>query len=254
MPGPNGFRVVDLFCGAGGLAEGFRQAGYNIVVGSDADPDVCATFALNFPEASTVYGDIRASSIRKKVIAAAGDAEIVVGGPPCQAFSQVRNHCRLIDDPRNTLYREFVRIVAKLEPLAFVMENVPGLDQMGVREQVQEDLAQRGAYRVSAQVVDAADFGVPQTRRRIVFVGMHSSLEFDPPKFSGSGATAAFFLERKMQKSRVRYDVSWRESLFCDFNELKDPDSVSFVTAEQAIGDLASLQAGERRDDIPVDE
>lgn len=253
MPARHGFRVVDLFCGAGGFSEGFRQAGYQIVAGSDVDPDACATYGLNFPEAVTACGDVRDGSVRKQLIKAARNAEVVVGGPPCQAFSQVRNHCRLIDDSRNTLYREFVRIVAKLEPLAFVMENVPGLDQMGVREQVMEDLAQRGTYRVTAQVLDAADFGVPQTRRRIVFIGMHGSMEMDPPRLSGSGATAAFSLERRLRAGQLRYDVVERESLFCDLAQLKDPNNADFVTAEQAIADLACLKAGDQQDEIPFD-
>ena len=176
------------------MSEGFRQAGYQIVAGSDFDPDACATYALNFPEAKVLTGDIRESSVRRKLIATAALSEIVVGGPPCQAFSQVRNHNRLIDDPRNSLYREFVRIVAKVEPLAFVMENVPGLEQMGVKEQVLEDLSINGAYRVFAQAVDSADFGVPQARRRIVFIGLHSATEFDPPRLAGTGASAAFFV------------------------------------------------------------
>lgn len=244
----NGFKVVDLFCGAGGLSEGFRSAGYQIVAGSDSDPDACATYQLNFPEAQAIYGDVRTIGVRRKIFAAARDAEIVVGGPPCQAFSQVRNHARLIDDPRNSLYREFVRVVARLEPLAFVMENVPGIDQMGVREQVLEDLSQKGAYRVSAQVVDAADFGVPQTRKRIVFIGLHSSTEFEPPRLAGSGATAAFCLERRNRQGHTRYEVVERESLFCDISRLRDPDSCDFVTAEQAIGDLAWLTAGRSED------
>jgi DNA (cytosine-5)-methyltransferase 1 len=132
------------------------------------------------------------------------------------------------------------------------MENVPGLDQMGVREQVLEDLTQRGAYRVTSQLVDAADFGVPQTRRRIVFIGLHSSTDFHPPKLAGSGATAAFYLERRLRGSKARYEVMERESLFCDVDALKDPDNDTFVTAEQAIGDLAFLEPGERREEIGV--
>jgi DNA (cytosine-5)-methyltransferase 1 len=246
------FRVVDLFCGAGGFSEGFRQAGYEIIAGSDFDPDAAGTYAVNFPDALTVCGDIRERTVQKRVIQAGEQAEIVIGGPPCQAFSQVRNHSRLIDDPRNSLYREFVRIVAKLEPLAFVMENVPGLDQMGVKEQVLEDLSQGGAYRVSVQSVDAADHGVPQTRRRIVFMGLHSSLELDPPSISGSGATSAFFLERQSRGPKVRYTVNHRPSLFCDAGSLVDPGDASVVTAEQAIGDLDFLTAGERREAIPT--
>ena len=244
-------RVADLFCGAGGLAEGFRQAGCSIVVGSDADPDACATFALNFPESTTIYGDIRQQGVRRRLTAATeGEIDILVGGPPCQAFSQVRNHARLIDDPRNELYREFVRILGKLEPRAFVMENVPGLEQMGIKEQVLEDLAADGLYSVRSQVVDAADYGVPQTRKRIIFFGIHSSLGLDPPTMSGSGATASFSLERRNGGARVRYTVASNRSLFAPLEQLKDPDNVAFVTAEQALSDLEMLVAGERCDEL----
>lgn len=242
--------VVDLFSGAGGLSEGFREAGYGIVAGSDIDPDACATFRLNFPEAQVINGDIRQPAVRKAVLDAAAGAEVVVGGPPCQAFSQVRNHCRLIDDPRNSLYGEFVRIVGKLEPQAFVMENVPGLQQMGVKEQVLEDLALKGAYQVSAQVLDAADFGVPQTRQRIIFIGLHSSLGMAPPLMRGSGAVTTLNLERRNGSGRVRYEVAERGGLFKLAEQLRDPGDAGLVTAEQAIGDLAVLKAGERRDEM----
>jgi DNA (cytosine-5)-methyltransferase 1 len=250
-----GRRVVDLFSGAGGLSEGFRQAGYRIVAGSDIDPDACATYALNFPAARTINGDIREPAVRRELLAAAVGADVVVGGPPCQAFSQVRNHCRLIDDPRNSLYREFVQIVAKLEPMAFVVENVPGLEQMGIKKQVLDDLALRGAYRVKAQVVDAADFGVPQTRQRIVFIGLHSSFGVEPPSLQGSGATSALFLERRNGNSRMRYEVCERGGLFESLlARLRNPADEALVTAEQAIADLAVLKAGERRDEIGVEE
>ncbi len=247
-------RVADLFCGAGGLSEGFRQAGYAIVAGSDLDPDACATFVLNFPEARTVCGDIRKPKTRPELLEAAAAAEIVVCGPPCQAFSQMRNHSRLLDDPRNSLYREFVRAVAKLEPLAFLMENVPGLDQMGVREQILEDLSIRGAYRVRAQVVDAADFGVPQTRRRVIFVGIHSSLAADPPALRGSSATSALTLRRRNGGARIRYEITEDGALFGAAERLGDPNDASLVTAEQAYGDLEPLLVGRRDETIPVDE
>ena len=155
--------TLDLFCGAGGLAEGFRLAGFRTLGGTDIDPDAIATFASNFPDAAAICGDIRKSAIRERIIDLAAHADIVVGGPPCQAFSQVRNHSRLIEDPRNSLYREFVRVLAATTPRAFLMENVTGMDQMGVREQIAEDLALDGEYIVRSQVVDAADFGVPQS-------------------------------------------------------------------------------------------
>ncbi len=251
---PEALRVVDLFSGAGGLSEGFRQAGCRVLAGSDVDPDACATYALNFPEAVTVPGDIRDSGVRRKLVAASQDVDIVVGGPPCQAFSQMRNHCRLIDDPRNSLYREFVRILDKLEPRAFLMENVPGLEQMGVREQVLDDLALNGLYNVRSQVLDAADFGVPQTRKRIIFLGIHNSFGLEPPILKGSGATEAFSLERRNGGSSLQYRVASESGLFATIEQLRDVDEAAFVTAEQAISDLAFLRAGELADFIPAAE
>jgi DNA (cytosine-5)-methyltransferase 1 len=252
-----GVTVADLFCGAGGLSEGFRQAGCRIVAGSDVDPDACATYAANFPEATAIWGDVRRPSIRERILAAGRSADIIVGGPPCQAFSQVRNHDRLIEDARNALYREFVRIVGKLEPKAFMMENVQGLEQMGVKEQVLADLSQKGAYRVNAQVLDAADFGVPQTRKRIVFIGVHCALNVEPPVLRGSGATRALSLERRGSKGRVQYEpagAAFKMSGVSPLNRLLDPEDESLITAEQAIGDLAGLRVGERRDELELSE
>jgi DNA (cytosine-5)-methyltransferase 1 len=250
----SGSRIVDLFAGAGGLAEGFRQAGFAIAAGTDIDPDACATFALNFPEADTIWGDIRSPAIKEHVLDAARQAEIIVGGPPCQAFSQVRNHSRLIEDPRNSLYREFVAVVAAVRPKAFVMENVPGLEQMGVKEQVIGDLSLEGEYQVLAQALDAADFGVPQTRRRIVFIGMQRSLRKEPPDIQGSGATEALSLARRNGSYPIRYRVRASKQDGHLWNErLTDPEDLTVVTAEQAIGDFARLRPGTRQDALPLE-
>jgi len=197
QPAPEApLRVVDLFCGAGGLSEGFRQAGYDVAAGSDHDPDAVATYAANFPAVLALCGDVRAPVLREQIDEAGAGADVLVGGPPCQAFSQVRNHSRLIQDPRNSLYREFVSAVGAARPAAFLMENVPGMAQMGVKTQVLEDLGLDGEYRVEAQLVDAADFGVPQTRKRLLFFGVRADLGVPPPQLVGTGATAAVQLVR----------------------------------------------------------
>ncbi|OBF85004.1 DNA (cytosine-5-)-methyltransferase [Mycobacterium sp. 852002-51163_SCH5372311] len=242
--------MVDLFAGAGGLSEGFRQAGCGVVAGNDNDPDAAATYALNFPEATTVVGDLRRSSVREQVLAAARGVDIIVGGPPCQAFSQVRNHTRLIDDPRNSLYREFVQVVREVLPAAFLMENVPGMAQMGIKEQVTEDLSLDGEYLVTPQLVDAADFGVPQTRKRLLFIGIRSAMRASPHQLTGSGITAHVQLARVVNDT-TEYHLAARPSDDAAMlRRLDDPYDLTAVTALQAIGDLEGLVLGRRADTL----
>lgn len=253
VPAPT---VVDLFCGAGGLSEGFQQAGFRVLGGVDLDPDAMATFALNFPAAEALAGDMWDPKVRARVAELAEEADVLVGGPPCQAFSQVRNHTRLIVDPRNGLYREFVEILGRTLPKAFVMENVTGLDQMGARDQMVADLMLAGEYVVRAQVVDAADFGVPQTRRRILFLGIRRDLGLRPPVLQGTDATSSISLVRREPRGKVRYEVAVQEGVLNanTLERLRDPWDDSIVTAEQAISDLEFLRVGNREDSVSLCE
>ncbi|MFC3504084.1 DNA cytosine methyltransferase [Micromonospora krabiensis] len=247
-------RVLDLFAGAGGLSQGFQQAGFEIVGASDIDPDACATFAVNFPDAQAICGDIRLPEVHESILDAGRGVDVVVGGPPCQAFSQVRNHSRIIDDPRNSLYREFVKTVGEIRPLAFVMENVPGMAQMGVLEQVKEDLELGGAYNVQPNMLDAADFGVPQTRKRLVFVGLRSDLGRTPPLFKGTEATLYLALVRQ---AKGKYSIETRRDevrAAALLKALEDPDDPTVVSAGQALSDLRNLKAGRREEAMPIGE
>lgn len=250
------FSVVDLFCGAGGLSEGFQQAGFEVRAGTDNDPDALATYAANFPKAEVILGDIRAPDVKARALSAARSAAVLVGGPPCQAFSQVRNHTRVIDDPRNALYREFVETLRATLPRAFVMENVTGIDQMGVREQILADLALDGEYRVLTQVVDAADFGVPQTRKRLLFIGVRDGTGMSPPVLVGSGATDSVAISRFTGDRRPRYQLTIQQHILSlKLGELlQDPESLTVVSATQAISDLAALPVGNRRDELRWEE
>lgn len=242
--------VVDLFCGAGGIAEGFRQAGFQSIAASDIDPDACATFTKNFPDALVVHGDLRSPEIKTALLEAAGRADVVVGGPPCQAFSQMRNHTRLIDDPRNSLYKEFVAIVGRVLPSAFLMENVTGIDQMGFREQIAADLELSGEYSVLPQVIDAADVGVPQTRQRLVFVGVRRCLGVEAPRVPTTGVTRAIALARSIRRGKSRYEIETADDMFADTlaYALHDAGDMTAVTSAQAISDLEFLPAGNRAD------
>lgn len=248
--------VVDLFCGAGGLSEGFRQAGFTITAGSDNDPDAMATYAANFPGAAAITGDIRSPEIKEQILDCARKASVLIGGPPCQAFSQVRNHVRTIDDPRNALYREFLDVLKQTLPPAFVVENVTGMDQMGVREQIATDLSLDGEYDVVPQVADAADFGVPQTRKRLLFVGVRRLSGLRPVMLAGTDATQAVTLARFKSTRRPSYQVVIQEHIrsLQTGEALADPQNASVVSAADALSDLIDLPVGNRLDVVGYSE
>ncbi|MGR8964178.1 DNA cytosine methyltransferase (plasmid) [Rhizobium leguminosarum] len=250
------FSAVDLFCGAGGLSEGFRQSGFSVAAGSDNDPDAMATYAANFPESRAITGDIRQPQIKEQILDAARGVSVLIGGPPCQAFSQVRNHTRMIDDPRNALYREFVDVLRQTVPPVFVVENVTGMDQMGVREQIAADLSLDGHYTVLPQVADAADFGVPQTRKRLLFIGVRSGTGMVPPELVGTNASQGVTLARFRGSRRPRYQVVVQQHIrsLRVGEALADPEDISVVSAADAIGDLAGLSVGNRQDQLSFAE
>lgn len=164
-------KMVDLFCGAGGLSLGFTQEGFVTCLANDIQ-DVCVdTYAHNHPETprdKIVLGDIKEMVVDHVDELLEGvHVDVIVGGPPCQGFSMA-NRQRLIDDPRNKLYKYFVEIVQKVNPPFFVMENVKGM--LSVKEQVIEDFESIG-YSVSARILNAKDYGVPQNRERLIYIG-----------------------------------------------------------------------------------
>lgn len=243
--------IVDLFAGAGGISEGFRQVGFRPVAASDIDPDACATYKLNFPTAKVIHGDVRDKKVASELLEASRGVDVVVGGPPCQAFSQVRNHVRIIDDPKNSLYKEFVSIVGKVLPKAFVMENVTGIDQMGFREQIVSDLELGGEYVVMPQVIDAADVGAPQTRKRLIFLGVRRSLGIAAPLVHQSGVTRFLSLQRTLKRGRCEYTLDADDELGAHWlRRLRDPENLDAISAEQAIGDLRALKTGNRVDSL----
>jgi DNA (cytosine-5)-methyltransferase 1 len=181
----NGPSFIDLFSGAGGLSLGLRQAGWKPLLATDYWEDALKTYRANFPDDRTVCQDIAGLTERRlgELLSAAPDW--VVGGPPCQGFSTVGKRER--HDPRNRLMREFVRVVEVLQPRGFLVENVVGLRDMRFVDHVCRLFAKVG-YRVTPLVLTAADYGVPQLRRRVVFVGSREGLVFTKPRPTRSPA------------------------------------------------------------------
>lgn len=169
--------LVDLFCGAGGLSEGLRQAGFLPVFGVDHDKHALATFAKNHPAVEARNEDI-VNITAEQITAAAGtdDIALIAGGPSCQGFST--HGKRVEDDPRNFLFKEFVRLVDEVRPRFFLMENVKGmLTYRGGRFRIAiEDAFRRIGYEVTSTTLLAADYGVPQLRHRVFFLGTRTDV------------------------------------------------------------------------------
>lgn len=168
---------IDLFSGAGGMSLGFEQAGFDVVSAVEIDPVHAAIHKFNFPGCAVVPKSVTAVSgddIRRAAGIGETTVDVVFGGAPCQGFSMIGQ--RALDDPRNSLVRDFVRIVHELEASYFVFENVKGLTVGKHRAFLQEliDAFQSGGeYRVvlKERVLNAADFGVPQNRHRLFLMG-----------------------------------------------------------------------------------
>jgi len=164
-------KIISLFSGAGGLDLGLIQSGHDIVSANDIDKDAVATYMKNIGSniVNRDIAEIDADSIP--------DAEVVVGGFPCQGFSQA-NLKRCKDDCRNKLYIHFLRIVKNKRPLYFLAENVRGilsLDKGNVMKQIVDDFSSIG-YRVQYKLFNTADYGVPQTRQRVIIAGVRHDL------------------------------------------------------------------------------
>lgn len=198
-------RIVSLFSGAGGLDLGLIAAGHDVIWANDFDADAVATYRRNIGP-GIVLGDICA--IPSSDIPA---CDVVVGGFPCQGFSQA-NMLRFADDERNRLYLEFLRIVRDKQPLYFLAENVRGILSMaGGRaiEKIESDFADAG-YRVSRKLFNVADYGVPQLRKRVIIAGtrndLSEQLDFQFPEATHSE-------EGNLRNSNLRPWVSISEAL-----------------------------------------
>lgn len=183
--------AVDLFCGAGGLSVGLKKAGFVVVAAVDLDATACATYRLNHPDTSVIQGDIaRLTAERIRAAARIGGAaiDLVAACPPCQGFSRVRtrNGRRPCDDPRNGLVLEALRLIRELAPSTVMLENVPGLARDERYQHLRRELAALG-YAIRAAVLDAAHYGVPQRRKRLVLLASRFAL----PSFGAPAAAPA---------------------------------------------------------------
>ncbi len=221
------FTAVDLFAGAGGLSEGFKQAGFGTIAANDFDTNAAETYRQSHTGTRFINGaiqDIGKEELLEATSIGQGELDVLIGGPPCQAFS-VYNHQRGMHDERSGLFREYLRIVEALMPRFVVMENVTGITSVAEGRAVDEiyhSLESLG-FHVEHQILKAEEFGVPQERRRIFFIGSRESDSIIWPE--------------------PTHGVPSR-GLFGQDAELKP-----FVTVWDAIGDLPSLDIREGSDE-----
>lgn len=177
--------VLDLFCGCGGLSLGFIKAGFNVVLGVDHDEAALNTYKYNHEESEALNADLftdeAIDNIESHIHRILGDGkklDVVIGGPPCQGFSLTGS--RDINDSRNKLYLAMVKAVRKLQPKAFLIENVPGMATLYngmVKKQIVNTFTDMGyTVTVTPKPLIAADYGVPQVRKRMFFVGIKNDL------------------------------------------------------------------------------
>jgi DNA (cytosine-5)-methyltransferase 1 len=226
--------TVDLFCGAGGITEGFRQAGYRCLYANDRMKEAIETFSLNHPSSLSESLDIEQvdpAQVRKRLGLQKGELDVLVGGPPCQGFS-INAPERFLSDPRNKLFKDYIRFLEELAPKTFLFENVPGLLSLGdgrVFRQILSEFSAQG-YHVTAKILFAAHYGVPQERWRLVLLGSRMS-PVDVPEPTHYATGRANF--RGGGTLTFQLDENDREQL------------LPAVTVGEAIGDLPRLEIGE---------
>lgn len=172
-------RVIDLFAGCGGLSLGFMKAGYSVEKAVEYDEKIANNYKLNHPEVEVIVDDIK--NIDCAGVFHRNDAQVIIGGPPCQGFSMAGARIRsgFIDDPRNYLFKHYFNVVKEVRPKVFVMENVKGIMTMQggkIFEEIhnifQDEKHLDGApYHLYHRLVRAVDFGIPQTRERMIIIG-----------------------------------------------------------------------------------
>ncbi|WP_418637666.1 DNA cytosine methyltransferase [Winogradskyella sp.] len=236
-------KYIDLFSGAGGFSLGFDNKGFDNVFSVDIEPNFCKTYKHNFSNHKLIEKDIcELSDSEIEYHKEFDEIDVVIGGPPCQGFSIAGNIGRtFVDDPRNRLFKEFVRVVKVVKPKFFVMENVARLynhKKGETRKEIIKDFEKLG-YKVDCKILNSADYGVPQVRKRVIFIGSVNNVEIQfPPK-------------------EVEEYVSVKEALSSypkleSGEESSIPNHIAMSHSDQMLTKMSYVTDGGDRNEIPV--
>jgi DNA-cytosine methyltransferase len=277
----NEFTVLDLFAGAGGMSSGFEKAGFKVVAAIEHDPKISDTYLHNHQSTVLIVDDIRKVSAKHDLENAeheiiehfkTGTCTVIIGGPPCQGFSMAGNRIRkeknFFEDKRNFLFREYYRMVKALTPDFFVLENVPGIltyNNGKIEEEIKEKFEDLG-YQIHSEVLVAADYGVPQLRKRAVFIG--NKLGIDPkllfPEKTHTSKNYVTVWDAIGDLPNVKTGQSFEPFKDADYNEMNSPyqklmrsksgeifNHVSSKQSPKTIEILSQIKEGQGMKDIP---
>ncbi|BAZ30306.1 cytosine specific DNA methyltransferase [Cylindrospermum sp. NIES-4074] len=232
------YKIIDLFAGAGGLTTGFHLNGFESLCAIDSNKKALATYGYNFPHTKVIHQDIRKVNpveLRSWLGLQREELKVLIGGPPCQGFSRnIPAGYRYLNEHRNQLYRTFLEFVQEFRPIYVIIENVPEILSAYkgvVKNEITEQLELLG-YKVTSNSLNAANYGVPQTRARAFFLAsLDRVLKFPEPTNFGD----------------IRSDYRTKKS--CHQMNLLESNIAPIVTVKDAIGDLPLLNAGQKYDD-----
>lgn len=226
------YKTIDLFAGAGGITEGFRKAGYICSCANDLDEEAKHTFTFNHPEVPYLLKDVREVTSKELLLKAgchSNEIDVITGGPPCQGFSLAGQ--RLSDDPRNVLFREYIRIAKDIRPKVIFFENVFGIMSMQNGRVLNAIVTEFGeiGYQCKYALVNAADYGVPQARPRFVLIGVRG---FD---------------------KKITFPEPTHGKIINDGQmDLFSKNILPYVTVEDALSNLPKIDQGEGEEEIKV--
>ena len=261
-------KVIDLFAGAGGLSQGFRDAGFDIISAVEINKNLSQTYKENFPKTKIFEKDIikvKSKSLLVKHLS----VDVVIGGPPCQGFSmsgkRIRNNGIFLNDKRNVLFKEFVRIIKELKPKIFIMENVPGILNIfegKTKNQILSIFKSIG-YETTVKVLLAADYGVPQIRKRAFFIGNNLGIDpdfFFPPIENKDYVTVkdAIFDLPFIESGEGEFKSLYKKKPLTEYQKVMRKNSnflynhISTKHDDKVISIIKMLKEGEGRNSLPA--
>lgn len=176
------YKVIDLFAGVGGMSKGFEMAGFNVILANEVDSDIAYSYKKNHKQTKVINEDITKLDINT-VFSEYKGVDVIIGGPPCQGFSQ-KGRRNIIDDPRNYLFKYFYEVVKTVKPQYFIIENVPNIltANNGSFKMEIFNIFEKIGYTVNSEILNAADYGVPQNRKRAFIIGNLNGKKISMPK------------------------------------------------------------------------